>query len=93
MMKIHSCTVQNLQELHELSYGISKLILHSGKANAAYVYSQKVTEKQYNILKALSKQDGEFSYNTATTDIKESFIIKFVKRKSSLCDIIISQKT
>lgn len=88
MMKIHSCTVQNLQELHELSYGISKLILHSGKANAAYVYSQKVTEKQYNILKALSKQDGEFSYNTATTDIKESFIIKFVKRKEFVKSVL-----
>ena len=88
MMKVHSCTVQNLQDLHELSYGISKLILHSGKANAAYVYSQTVTENQYDMFRKISKQDDEFSYSTASSDIKEYSIVKFVTKKKLVKSIL-----
>lgn len=51
VLRIHSCTLQETRELHELSYRISSLILHSDKANAAYVFSQTITNAEYADLK------------------------------------------
>jgi len=88
VLRIHSCTLQETRELHELSYRISSLILHSDKANAAYVFSQTITNAEYADLKKRSLQKNEFFYETRWDDVREYSQIKFVMKDQIVKSIL-----
>ena len=77
-LRVHSCATKSVKQMHEFSYGLSQLIAHSGKANAAYVYSEMITSGKYLRLKELEEFSDELLYTTIYNGITEYSREKFV---------------